>query len=189
MNLANFGIPQTRKRFICVGTKIDKKEFIFPFETHTNKIHDNPKLLPWINVKECIKEFDNVKKEEKNQKPGGKHHELFLGIPPGDNYLYYTEKRGCKNPKFEWKSRYWTFLLKLNPNRPSWTIQANPSENQGPFHWKNRFLRIEEIKRIQTIDDNFIINGNFKDQWKQIGNALPTKMAKIIAKEIKMQFY
>ena len=42
-------------------------------------------------------------------------------------------------------------------------MQASFSNNQGPFHWRNRFLRIEEIKRIQTIDDDYEILGNLKN--------------------------
>ena len=133
---------------------------------------------------DVLKEYDYITKEEMDQKPGGKDNRLLRLIPPGDNYLFFTEKRGCKNPVFKWKSRYWTFLLKLSPNRPSWTIQASFSHNQGPFHWKNRFLRIEELKRLQTIPDSYKLHGDFKQQWKQVGNAFPTLLAKIIAKEI-----
>ena len=75
--------------------------------------------------------------------------------------------------------------MKLTPNRPSWTIQASFSNNQGPFHWRNRFLRIEEIKRIQTFDDEYKLAGDFKDQWRQVGNAVPAKLAKVLAEEIK----
>ena len=57
----------------------------------------------------------------------------------------------------------------------------------GPFHWKNRFLRINEIKRIQTFSDDYEFSGNFKEQWRQIGNAVPVKMAQIIAEEIHKQ--
>ena len=109
-------------------------------------------------------------------------------IPPGENYLFYTEKKGHPKPLFEWKSRYWTFLLKLTPDRPSWTIQASFSNNQGPFHWKNRFLRIEEIKRIQTIDDTYKLEGNFKEKWRQVGNAVPPKLAEIFANKIKTDY-
>ena len=72
----------------------------------------------------------------------------------------------------------------MSPDRPSWTIQASFSNNQGPFRWKNRFLRIEEIKRLQTIDDDYVLCGEFKDQWRQVGNAVPSDLAQIIAKEI-----
>jgi DNA (cytosine-5)-methyltransferase 1 len=57
---------------------------------------------------------------------------LLPGIPPGDNYLYYTTERGHPDPVFRWRSRYWSFLLKLSPDRPSPTIQAQPGPNVGP---------------------------------------------------------
>ena len=79
--------------------------------------------------------------------------------------------------------------MKLSPDRPSWTIQATHSDNMGPFHWKNRFLRINEIKRIQTFDDNHEIQGDFQEQWRQIGNAVPVHMAEVIAKAIANQYF
>ena len=57
----------------------------------------------------------------------------------------------------------------------------------GPFHWKNRFLNICEIQELQTINSDYQILGNFKEKWKQIGNAFPTKMSKILAKSIHKQ--
>lgn len=183
INAANYGVPQTRKRFICVGVKKSIGEFVFPEETHNEKGTDGKKA--WVTCKEAISDFDYVLSNEENQKPGSKDFELLKLIPPGENYLFFTDKRGCQNPLFKWKSRYWTFLLKLSPDRPSWTIQASFSNNQGPFHWKNRFLRIEEIKRIQTIQDSHKIMGDFKDQWRQIGNAVPSKLALILGSEIK----
>lgn len=183
INAANYGVPQTRKRFICVGVKKNfSLSFSFPEETHSEHPIANQK--PWTTCREALSDFDNITEEEQQQRPGSKDYELLKNIPPGDNYLYYTEKRGCKNPLFKWKSRYWTFLLKLSPERPSWTIQASFSNNQGPFHWRNRFLRIEEIKRIQTIDDKYTILGDFREQWRQIGNAVPSLLAEALAKQI-----
>ena len=180
VNAANYGVPQTRKRFICAGVRKDIGIFEFPEETHSEKGN----LPKWVTCGEVLADFDNITEEEKLQRPGSKDYELLLQVPPGDNYLFFTEKRGCPNPRFKWKSRYWTFLLKLSPNRPSWTIQASFSNNQGPFHWRNRFLRIEEIKRIQTFDDEYKLVGDFREQWRQIGNAVPTKLAYVFAKEI-----
>lgn len=189
VNCADYGIPQTRKRFFCVGVRLGEgKAFSFPGATHS-KEGKIPGTLPWTTCREAIGEFDNITEEEKLQRPGSKDYDLFVRIPPGDNYLYYTEKRGCKDPKFKWKSRYWTFLLKLSPDRPSWTLQASFSNNQGPFHWRNRFLRIEEAKRIQTFPDDYILTGDFKEQWRQIGNAVPSKMAEIIAAKIKEEYF
>lgn len=182
INAANYGVPQTRKRFICVGIKKGLGIFEFPKETHSEK---DASKLQWVTCGDVLSDFDNITEEEKLQRPGSKDYELLLQIPPGDNYLFFTEKRGHPTPLFKWKSRYWTFLLKLSPDRPSWTIQASISNNQGPFHWRNRFLRIEEIKRIQTFDDDYIICGDFKEQWRQVGNAVPALLANVIASKLK----
>ena len=77
----------------------------------------------------------------------------------------------------------------MSPDRPSWTLQASFSNNQGPFHWQNRFLRIEEAKRIQTFPDEYKLTGDFKKQWRQIGNAVPSLMAEIVAKKIKEEYF
>lgn len=188
VNCANYGVPQTRKRFFCVGCLEGLPEFIFPEETHADPSKKTDKL-PWVTCGDVISEFDNITDEEKEQRPGQKDYELLTQIPPGDNYLYFTEKRGYPEPKFKWKSRYWTFLLKLTPERPSWTIQASFSTNQGPFHWKNRFLRIEELKRLQTFPDEYVLLGEMKDQWRQVGNAVPVKMARILAEKIKEVYF
>lgn len=182
VNAANFGVPQTRKRFICVGVKKELGTFEFPIETHSQE--GTNEKTKWVTCGEVLSEFDYITEEEKLQRPGSKDYELLLQVPPGDNYLFFTEKRGHPNPIFKWKSRYWTFLLKLSPDRPSWTIQASISNNQGPFHWRNRFLRIEELKRIQTFDDDYNLAGDFKEQWRQLGNAVPAKLAEVFAYQI-----
>lgn len=188
INCANYGIPQTRKRFFCIGVR-DGEDFKFPEETHANPQKNMKGKKNWVTCKEAIGEFDTITEEEKTQRPGSKDYELLVGIPEGDNYLFYTEHRGHPNPIFKWKSRYWTFLLKLTPNRPSWTIQASFSNNQGPFHWRNRFLRIEELKRLQTFPDNYYLEGDMKEQWRQLGNAVPVEMAYILAKKIKEDYF
>lgn len=72
---------------------------------------------------------------------------------------------------------------------PSWTIQARRSNNMGPFHWRSRILRVEEIKRIQTFPDDYLLSGNIEKQWRQIGNAVPPILAfrfgEAIAKHLK----
>lgn len=194
INTANYGIPQIRERFFCVGIKKGNGEkFIFPNETHFNPTKNDKDALndkiPWVTCGQIIGDLDVDLPEDKFKQAGSKHKDLLKLIPPGDNYLFLTEKRGYPNPKFKWRSRYWSFLLKLSPDKPSWTIQASFSNNMGPFHWKNRFLRISEIKRIQTFDDDYQFCGLFKDQWRQIGNAVPVKMVQILAREIYNQYF
>lgn len=195
INTANYGVPQIRERFICVGVRRDlgKQPFIFPKETHYNPEKVTPEEAtgqkPWVTCGEAIGDLDYDLPEDKDMQAGSKHKDLLKLVPPGDNYLYFTAERGYPNPIFKWRSRYWSFLLKLSPEKPSWTIQASFSNNMGPFHWKNRFLRINEIKRIQTFPDEYEFCGDFRDQWRQIGNAVPPHLVEQIAAEIQKQFF
>jgi DNA (cytosine-5)-methyltransferase 1 len=54
----------------------------------------------------------------------------------------------------------------------------------GPFHWRNRILRIEEIKRLQSFPDSFQLAGTVEKQWRQIGNAVPPLLAMTFARAI-----
>lgn len=189
VNTANYGIPQTRERFICVGVKKSFQKFVFPEETHCEPSkNSDDNFENWVTAGDVLNDIDFDLPEDEKMKAGSKHKQLLEQVPPGDNYLFFTEKRGHPNPQFKWRSRYWSFLLKLSPNRPSWTIQASHSNNMGPFHWKNRFLRIQEIKRIQTFDDDYKLLGSYREQWRQVGNAVPPKMAEILARSIKEQY-
>lgn len=192
INTANYGVPQIRKRFICVGVRKNfGNKFVFPEETHTEPSEQETKSnkKPWVTCGEAIGDLDFPLPEDKDMEAGSKHKDLLKLVPPGDNYLYFTEKRGYPEPIFKWRSRYWSFLLKLSPEKPSWTIQASHSNNMGPFHWENRFLRISEIKRIQTFDDEYKFVGTFKEKWRQIGNAVPPRLVYQIALEVKIQYF
>lgn len=186
INAANYGVPQLRERFLLVGSRLGT--FQFPEETHASKKnlqHLFSSLSPWVTMKDCISDLDTEENaSDEGHFAGGKHHELLKEVPPGENYLYFTEKRGYPDPKFEWRSRYWSFLLKLSPDLPSWTIQARRSNNMGPFHWRNRILRIEEVKRIQTFPDRWKIVGNIDRQWRQIGNAVPPLLSEVIGRAL-----
>lgn len=190
VNAADYGVPQTRERFICIGTKRGKPVFNWPAPTHCcpEKVNDMG-LLPWVTCGESISDMDVPLSEDSGMEAGSKHKDLLKLIPPGDNYLFFTKERGHPKPLFKWRSRYWSFLLKLSPARPSWTIQASHSNNMGPFHWRNRFLRISEIKRLQTFPDDYQIDGSYRDQWRQVGNAVPPKLAFVFAREIKNQIW
>jgi len=189
LNAADYGVPQTRQRFICVGVKKSLDEFKFPQQTHSDPAKPFKRTKPWVTCGQILNDIDIDLPEDSKMIAGSKHKDLLKLVPPGDNYLFFTKERNHPNPIFKWRSRYWSFLLKLSPERPSWTIQASHSNNMGPFHWKNRFLRIEEIKRIQSFEDKHIFLGSYKDQWRQIGNAVPPLLAYRIAKKIKELYF
>jgi DNA (cytosine-5)-methyltransferase 1 len=182
LNAADFGVAQIRERCFVIGT-LDG-DITFPKPTH-DKNTEQSSLLPWVNAGQVLSDLDTDENASNvGHFAGGSHYETLCQVPPGENYLHFTAERGHPNPIFKWRSRYWSFLLKLSPEMPSWTIQARRSNNMGPFHWKNRILRIEEIKRLQTFPDNYELVGNIEQQWRQIGNAVPPILAQAVAKEV-----
>ncbi|MFL5614843.1 MAG: DNA cytosine methyltransferase [Gemmatimonadaceae bacterium] len=179
LNAADFGVPQIRERLFVVGVR--EGEFVWPEPTHAEQTGDDlfeAVRAPWRTAGDAIGDLDTpTNADDKGHFAGGQYHHLLREIPPGDNYLFFTEKRGHPDPKFQWRSRYWSFLLKLSPAMPSWTIQARRSNNMGPFHWRNRILRISEVKRLQTFPDDWYLSGTVEQQWRQVGNAVPVRLA------------
>ena len=47
-----------------------------------------------------------------------------------------------------------------------------------------RYLTIDEAKRIQTFPDEYIITGSWTEGMRQLGNAVPVKLAYVIGKSV-----
>jgi DNA (cytosine-5)-methyltransferase 1 len=188
LNAADYGAPQIRQRFIMVGMR--DRTFRFPEPTHADPESLAGSLFgnaarSWHTAGEVLRDLDTEENaSHEGHFAGGRFHDLLCQIPPGDNYLFFTEKRGHPSPVFKWRSRYWSFLLKLAPDKPSWTIQARRSNNMGPFHWRNRILRIAEVKRLQTFPDHWFLAGTVEQQWRQVGNAVPPTLAAVLGRAI-----
>ncbi len=118
---------------------------------------------------------------------GGYWSDLLATIPEGQNYLWHTN-RGGGQPLFGWRTRYWSFLLKLAKSLPSWTIQAQPGSSIGPFHWHNRKLTVAEMCRLQTFPDSLRFDCGRGDAQKMLGNAVPSLIAEVLAWEMRKQF-
>lgn len=88
---------------------------------------------------------------------------------------------------FGWRTRYWSFLLKLAKNQPSWTIQAQPGSSIGPFHWTNRKLTAHEMSRLQTFPDGLAFSCGRTEVQRMLGNAVPSLLAEVLAREIRRQ--
>lgn len=177
LNSANFGVPQFRQRLFLVAAR-NGTPFVFPRATHGTKSH--PFRTAWDAIGD-VQPYEGEPLEVT-----GKWAGLLPSIPEGQNYLWHTNRGGGMS-LFGWRQRYWTFLLKLAKNRPSWTIQANPGPSCGPFHWENRKLGIRELARLQTFPDNACFAGSWSSQRRQLGNAVPSLMAEVLAREIAMQ--
>lgn len=179
LNAADYGVPQIRERLFLIAAR-DGTEFRFPNSTHGDVEGLAPKRSAWDAI------GDLVNQACPDLECGGKWARLLPSIPEGFNYLWHTD-RGGGLPIFGWRRRYWTFMLKLAKNRPSWTLQANPGPSCGPFHWSNRRLSTREMCRLQTFPDDAEIVGSIWSSRRQVGNAVPSLLAEVLAREIATQ--
>lgn len=191
LNTAEFGVPQARERVFMVASR-DGKEFQFPQTTHVAPNAVEPELFeskePYRTAWDAIGDLPAPSPDDLSLKVGGKWGDLLPAIPEGENYLWHTD-RGGGEPLFGWRTRYWSFLLKLSKRLPSWTVQAQPGSAIGPFHWDNRKLTFAELCRIQTFPDGLRIESGRTEMQRMLGNAVPSLVAEVLAREIRRQFF
>jgi DNA (cytosine-5)-methyltransferase 1 len=188
LNAADFGVPQARPRLIITGARRKDRTAApeLPSPTHGGKWERRESGAsdgePHVTAGEALAGL--VTETEREEIVGGQFGHLLAEIPPGDNYLYYTAKRGHPDPLFEWRSRYWSFLLKLSPDKPAATIQAQPGPYVGPFHWENRRLRVPELKRLFTFPDDYNFVGSRASVQSQVGNSVPPLLGYRVAERV-----
>lgn len=185
LNAADYGVPQLRPRLFVVGALNGERIPELPDPSHhgvweRRKTDGGP--LPHVTAGDVLE--DLVTSPEPSEAVRGKWGHLLPEVPPGDNYLHFTARRGHPDPLFEWRSRYWSFLLKLDAERPSPTIQAQPGPNVGPFHWENRRLRVPELRRLFSFPDNFDFVGKRASVQSQLGNSVPPLLARRVAEAV-----
>ncbi|MGI8710753.1 MAG: DNA cytosine methyltransferase [Acidimicrobiales bacterium] len=181
-NAADFGVPQARPRLFIVGARKREELPDLPEPTHHGQWERRTTdggPLPHVTTGEALADLVTV--PEREEVVRGRWGHLLPEVPPGDNYLHYTAERGHPDPIFDWRSRYWSFLLKLDPAKPAPTIQAQPGPNVGPFHWENRRLRVPELRRLFTFPDDFAFVGRRASVQAQLGNSVPPLLARRVA--------
>ena len=186
LNAARYGVPQIRERVFLIGSR-DGGSFEFPLPTHGPpgelELFDRhePYRTAWDAIGDLPQDPDDP-----SLKVGGKWGALLPSIPEGQNYLWHTNRGGGLR-LFGWRTRYWSFLLKLAKSQPSWTIQAQPGSAIGPFHWRSRKLTTREMCRLQTFPDDVGFDCGRTDVQKMLGNAVPSLLAEVLAREIRRQ--
>ena len=193
LNSLNFGVPQKRERWYCVG--FDKKvDFNFPI----GDLNGSPKLKDIIEINEDSKlkitdfeierinyHFANNLKTERvlhdNSKYSpntkkGKHG--VYSFQKADNSLRFHVGDASKTQIQE------AFYACLDTYAP--TIIAN----RVPKLWDiKRKLSVLESKRLQSFPDNFIFPVSDNQSYKQLGNSVTVNVIESIMKEMLKSYY
>lgn len=161
------GVPQARQRTIFIGVRND-----------LNLIPSHPKPLPYnYTIEECLCNVKNAtEKECRAIGEGTSVLEHWHHTKPGNNFT-------AANFHLKGKSSYFNHR-KVSLYKPAPTITATAAT----YHWSEpRCLTIPEVKRLCSFPDDFILEGNFLQQWERMGRSVPPLMMKAIASHIAME--
>jgi len=176
VDAADYGVPQRRQRALLVACR-EGEVFQWPEPSHA----DTP-ISAWDAIGDLQLE------DEELPELVGKWAGLLPSIPEGRNYLWHTD-RGGGEPIFGYRTRFWSFLLKLKKSEPSWTLSAQPGPSTGPFHWDNRPLATKELLRLQSFPADWVVEGDHRDQVHQVGNATPPLLAEVVGRALAAQLF
>lgn len=190
---ADYGVPQSRKRVVFVGTR-EGKEFVYP-EKFTEQVtckmalSDLPPLEDELGTEiseyatEPQSEYQKLMRENSSlvhnhvaASHSDKVKQIIAMVPDGCNYKSLPEEfRNSRNFHVAW--------TRFASNKPAPTIDTG---HRHHFHYLyNRVPTVRECARLQSFPDDFVFLGNKTQQFRQVGNAVPPLMAQAIAKQVK----
>lgn len=175
INTAEYGIPQDRKRVFFIGYRKDLKK-VFEFDK-----------LDRYKSKTTLKDAIYDLKNDLGNK-NIYNHEYMSG---GFSTIFMSRNRVRNWDEVSFTIQAGGRHAPLHPDAPK-MIKIGKDQMifaQGQEHLYRR-LTVRECARIQTFPDNFkFIYKNIADGYKMIGNAVPVKMANIIANIIKLDLW
>ncbi|MEV0425527.1 DNA cytosine methyltransferase [Micromonospora sp. NPDC050495] len=197
LNAADYGVPQLRKRLFIVAFRASLNvEWVPPKPTHSRSSlirdllngeywqrHGIPprkeltesltEMLPddkapWRTVRDGIKGLDEPTLDRKHS-GGPLHH---VGWPGARMY------RGHQPSDLD---------------MPSKTIKAGVHGVAGgeltviDRLGRYRYLTVREVARLMTFDDEWKLDGSRGPQMRQLGNAVPVDLAKVVGDSVRAQ--
>ena len=181
LNVSDFGVPQDRKRVFFIGYRNDLGiKFQFPkCSTLENK----------ITLEDAIGDLKHnvLPAKEGNYSNGNNcsisNHEYMIG---GFSSMFMSRNRVRSWDEVSYTIQAGGRHAPIHPQAPKMTfIEQNVREFVKGKEYLYRRLSIRECARVQTFPDDFVFYyKNVVAGYKMIGNAVPVKMANILAQQI-----
>lgn len=189
LDARDYGVPQRRKRVFILGVRSDiaDQNFIWPpAPTHADaKINDGT-LYDWIS---CAHAFEPAVHSDANDIHMNHGPELitaFENTPPNGGS---RKDSGRVLPCHENHDGHKDVYGRIDPSQPAPTMTTaciNPSKGRFVHPTEHHGITARQAARIQTFPDTFEFSGGITVAGRQIGNAVPVKLGKVLIEHIKI---
>lgn len=189
LNAADFGVPQCRKRVFIIATACGLPPYTFPAATHSRQAllrsqdsgeyWDRHGLLrrkmegkvpqvdddrqPWVTVRDAL---HGLPKPALDEQSAEMNHWLIPGAR-----MY----RGHTGSRLDWPSKTIKAGVHGVPGGENTIVNDDGSV---------RYYTLREAARIQTFPDNHFFVGSRCAVTRQIGNAVPRRLAEVVASQL-----
>lgn len=209
LNSADFGVPQHRHRVFIVGFRSDLgREWSFPPPTH------NLDRLLWDQwVEKSYWDKHEVPLRRRPDLPGRFARrvselasDFFTQPPPGEPYRTVrdaltnlpdprTTGHGFLNHEYRDGARPYPGHTGSVLDEPSKALKAGDHGVPGGENMialpngEYRYFTVRESARIQTFPDDYEFEGSWTEAMRQLGNAVPVKLAQTVGNSIRKQMH
>jgi DNA (cytosine-5)-methyltransferase 1 len=178
LDAVNFGVPQFRERLVVIGSRDDEDIFL-PYPTHFPQ-HQN--LLSRWNVLEDA--LLRVHEEHEYLEFSKKRKKWMKKIPEGGNWKSLSDKdqRAAMGDAFFSDGGKTGFFRRLSREEPCPTLVTSPAQKSTTLchPTETRPLSVQEYFEAQTFPDFWKLAGSTREKYKQLGNAVPSKLGEAI---------
>ena len=185
VNAVNYGAPQLRERVIIIGNRMGIRSS-FPEPTHSNREEDN--LLPFKTLGDAIGPNSNFKDNCPEVMDFSPRKLGYLAqIPEGGNWRSLPVEIQMDSMGKSWylkggRSAYWRKLSFAFPS-PTVVTMPNHAGTSMCHPQELRAISVGEAAAIQEFPSSWIFKGTTTEKFKQIGNAVPVRLAELAGKE------
>ncbi len=198
VNAANYGVPQKRERVFMVGFRSDLGiEWSFPQETHSCEalLHDQ-----WVTesywarhgvppgerparpdkIEAALRRLANG---EAARLPWRTVRDALIGLPDAQS----RRAGGFHGHRFQPGARAYPGHTGSPLDLPAKAIKAGDHGVPGGENMMVRpdgtlrYFTVREAARLQTFPDDYILHGAWSETMRQIGNAVPVRLAQLVA--------
>ena len=204
LNAADYGVPQKRERVLIVGFREDLGvEWSFPRETHSEDALIKAKWITgdyWERHEVAKKHRPKAEGRLGSRVEKVRHGDLF-----GNNMAPWLTVRDAicdlpdpekfpgnqiPNHRFNPGARSYPGHTGSPLDEPAKTLKAGDHGVPGGENMlarpdgSLRYFTVREAARLQTFPDDYIFRGAWTEAMRQLGNAVPVRLAEVVANSV-----